>query len=102
MKSLPLKLDWSEERIDEEEIFYLSPIWLLFVLSNFKQWGWVQSDYDETLNCYVLSFPEYSQLYVELFGKLLSEDDSKERRVFWQFTVTFTPITRMKIRIMRF
>lgn len=78
-KLATLKLDWSEERIDEEGNLLSQSNMASICLSNFKQWGWVQSDYDETLNCYVLSFPEYSQLYVELFGKLLSEDDSKER-----------------------
>ncbi len=43
------------------------------------RWGWIKSDYDEQLNTYILSFPEYSQLYVELFKKLQSEDDSRER-----------------------
>ena len=31
------------------------------------------------LNSYVVSFPEYSQLYVELFRNLYSDEDSKER-----------------------
>lgn len=49
------------------------------ILNTLIGWGWMRSDYDERLNTYILSFPEYSQLYVELFKKLQSEDDSRER-----------------------
>lgn len=49
------------------------------ILNTLINWGWIKSDYDERLNTYILSFPEYSQLYVELFKKLQSEDDSRER-----------------------
>ena len=48
-------------------------------LKHFEDWGWLRRDYDETLNSYVVSFPEYSQLFVELFQKLYSENDGKER-----------------------
>ena len=48
-------------------------------LRHFEDWGWLRRDYDETLNSYVVSFPEYSQLYVELFRNLYSDEDSKER-----------------------
>ncbi|MDD6615883.1 MAG: DUF5716 family protein [Lachnospiraceae bacterium] len=49
------------------------------LLGRLIDWGWLNSDYDEKMNSYVISFPEYSQLYVELFRKLQSEDDSRER-----------------------
>lgn len=49
------------------------------VLKRLIDWGWLKSDYDEKLNSYILSFPEYSQLFVELFQKLNREDDSRER-----------------------
>lgn len=49
------------------------------ILNTLIRWGWIKSDYDEQLNTYILSFPEYSQLYVELFMKLQKEDDSRER-----------------------
>lgn len=49
------------------------------ILNTLISWGWIRSDYDERQNTYILSFPEYSQLYVELFKKLQSEDDSRER-----------------------
>ena len=43
------------------------------------RWGWLKSDFDEKLNTYIISFPEYSQLFTELFQKLQTEDDSRER-----------------------
>lgn len=49
------------------------------VLKRLVDWGWLKSDYDERLNSYTLSFPAYSQLFAELFQKLNSEDDSRER-----------------------
>lgn len=49
------------------------------ILNKLIDWGWLKSDFDERSNCYLISFPEYSQLYVELFQKLNREDDSKER-----------------------
>lgn len=49
------------------------------ILKRLIDWGWLKSDYDEKLNTYIISFPEYSQLYVELFQKLQCEDDSQER-----------------------
>ncbi len=42
-------------------------------------WGWIRSDFDEKLNTYVIAFPQYSQMYAELFKKLLVDDDSRER-----------------------
>lgn len=49
------------------------------MLNHLVRWGWLKSDFDEKLNTSVISFPEYSQLYVELFQKLQSDDDSRER-----------------------
>lgn len=49
------------------------------ILLRLIRWGWLKSDYDERINSSIISFPEYSQLYVELFRKLSSEDDSRER-----------------------
>lgn len=72
-------IDWSEERFDEEGSLLTRSNMASVCLSHFENWGWLKQDYDETLNSYVVSFPEYSQLYVELFKKLCSEDESKER-----------------------
>ena len=49
------------------------------ILRRLIRWGWLRSDYDEKLNTYILSFPEYSQMYVELFEKLQKEDETGER-----------------------
>lgn len=72
-------IDWSEERFDEEGSLLTRSNMASVCLSHFEDWGWLKRDYDETLNSYVVSFPGYSQLYVELFRKLYSEDESKER-----------------------
>ncbi len=49
------------------------------ILSRLVNWGWLKKDFDEKINRYVYSFPEYSQLYIELFQHLQTEDDSRER-----------------------
>lgn len=69
---------WADETEETEEggFVTLSP---QAVLDRLVKWGWLNSDYDEKGNCYIISFPEYSQLYVELFERLESEDDSRER-----------------------
>lgn len=58
---------------------YFQAILLPGMLNHLIRWGWLKSDFDEKLNTCVISFPEYSQLYVELFKKLQSDDDSRER-----------------------
>jgi hypothetical protein len=83
------KIEWQEDSEDEEEYMasatadttedvgnYGTPP---SILRRLIRWGWLKSDYDERYNTYILSFPEYSQLYVELFEKLQKEDDSGER-----------------------
>ena len=72
-------IDWSEERFDEEGSLLTRSNMAAVCLNYFEEWGWLRKDYDETLNSYVVSFPEYSQLYVELFQKLYKEEDSSER-----------------------
>ena len=49
------------------------------ILNRLVKWGWIKSDFDEKLNTYVIAFPEYSQMYAELFKKLMVDDDSRER-----------------------
>lgn len=61
---------------NDRELFGGSPTG---ILSRLVRWGWLKKDFDERLNRYVYSFPEYSQLYVELFQHLQTEDDSRER-----------------------
>lgn len=71
-------LTWSMEESDitESGLFDYSPseVWRRLVA-----WGWLKSEYDEKINRNVCAFPEYSQLYVELFEKLQREEDSQER-----------------------
>lgn len=48
-------------------------------LANLIKWGWLREDYDEQLNEEILTFPEYSQMFVELFWELGLDSDSQER-----------------------
>ena len=72
-------LDWSEEQFDEEGELLTRSNMAFVCLKHLEEWGWLRKDYDESLNSYVVSFPEYSQLFVELFQRLYSEDSTKER-----------------------
>lgn len=85
------KVMWEPEMIDEEdvedredcqqskELFEMtaSPT---TIVSRLIAWGWIRTDYDEKINEYIISFPEYSQLYIELFKELLVDDSEKERQ----------------------
>lgn len=70
---------WEEDNLDEEGVFLTRSNMAAVCLKHFEDWGWLKRDYDETLNSYVVTFPEYSQMYVELFARLLDESDSQER-----------------------
>ena len=48
-------------------------------LSNLINWGWLREDYDERMNEEILTFPEYSQMFVELLWQLGLDSDSQER-----------------------
>lgn len=72
-------LDWSEEQFDEEGELLTRSNMAFICLRHLEEWGWLRQDFDETLNSYVVSFPEYSQAYVELFMRMYSEDSTKER-----------------------
>lgn len=74
-----MALEWSEEQVDEEGEFLTRANMASVCLKNLEKWGWLRQDYDEMLNKYVVSFPEYSRLYVELFEKLFSEEGNRER-----------------------
>lgn len=78
-----MQIEWMEDFEDApgltENTAFEMPGSPLAILNTLVRWGWIKSDYDERLNTYILSFPEYSQLFVELFKKLQSEDDSRER-----------------------
>ncbi len=72
-------VSWSEEQFDEEGELLTRSNMASVCLKHLEHWGWLKRDYDETLDSYVVSFPEYSQLFVELFGRLHSEDSARER-----------------------
>lgn len=72
-------IDWDQNRFDEEGELLTRSNMASVCLGHFVDWGWLRRDFDETLNSYVLSFPEYSRLFVELFQKLSSEEDGAER-----------------------
>lgn len=72
------KVDWREENEDSALLLEQGNA-AAVCMTRFSDWGWLKEEFDETLNCNVVFFPEYSQLFVELFEKLLSEDDKKER-----------------------
>ena len=48
-------------------------------LTNLLNWGWLRSDYDEQINEDVITFPEYSLMFVELFWQLNLDSNSQER-----------------------
>lgn len=70
---------WDGDNYDEDGVFLTRSNMASVCLKHFEDWGWLKQDYDETLNSYVVTFPEYSQMYVELFSRLLDESDSQER-----------------------
>ena len=72
-------LFWEEENMEEDGVFLNRGNMASVCLKHFEDWGWMKQDYDQTLNCYVVTFPEYSQLFIELFQKMLSENESQER-----------------------
>lgn len=72
-------LDWSEEQFDEEGELLTRANMASICLKHLEDWGWLRRDYDETMDSYVVSFPEYSQMFVELFVRLHSEDQTRER-----------------------
>lgn len=72
-------LDWSDEQYDEEGVLLTQSNMSAVFLKNLVDWGWLRKDFDEVLNTYVVSFTEYSQMFVELFQKLQNDDEGKER-----------------------
>ncbi|MCI5639697.1 MAG: DUF5716 family protein [Lachnospiraceae bacterium] len=50
------------------------------ILHRLVRWGWLNSSYDEKMNENMIAFPEYSQLYVELFERLGQENSYQERQ----------------------
>ena len=88
-------LDWSEEQFDEEGELLTRSNMASICLKHLEDWGWLKRDYDEALNSYVVSFPEYSQQFVELFQRLYSDNRDKEREsvlAVYSYLHTYTGI----------
>lgn len=72
-------MDWSQEQVEDEGELLTRSNMASVMLRRLEDWGWLRKDYDETLNQYVVSFPEYSQLFVDVFVRICSEENSQER-----------------------
>ena len=72
-------MDWSQEQFEDEGELLTRANMASIMLRRLEDWGWLRKDYDETLNQYVVSFPDYSQIFVDVFQKLYSDDTSMER-----------------------
>lgn len=72
-------MDWSQEQIEDEGELLTRSNMAAIMLHRIEEWGWLHRDYDETLNQYVVSFPDYSQMFIEVFQRLFSEEGSMER-----------------------
>lgn len=72
-------MDWNREQFEDEGELLTRSNMASIMLHRLEEWGWLHRDYDETLNQYVVSFPDYSQIFVEVFQRLFSEEGSMER-----------------------
>lgn len=72
-------MDWSQDQFEDEGELLTRSNMASIMLRRLEEWGWLHKDYDETLNQYVVSFPDYSQMFVDVFQRLFSEDSSMER-----------------------
>ena len=72
-------LDWSQEQFEDEGELLTRSNMASVMLRRLEEWGWLRRDYDELLNQYVVSFPDYSQMFVDIFQRLFKEDDGMER-----------------------
>lgn len=72
-------MDWSQEQMEDEGELLTRSNMVSVMLRRLAEWGWLRRDYDETLNQYVVSFSDYSQMYVEVFQRLYKEEGTMER-----------------------
>ena len=72
-------MDWSQDQFEDEGELLTRSNMASIMLRRLEEWGWLHKDYDETLNQYVISFPDYSQMFVDVFQRLFSDDNSMER-----------------------
>ena len=49
------------------------------VLRRLVAWGWLKRDFDEMRNSYVISVPDYSQMFIDVFRRLFDWDSRQER-----------------------
>lgn len=78
-KIVHFTMDWSLEQFEDEGVLLTRTNMSSIMLRRLEEWGWVKKDYDEEINEYVVSFPDYSQIFVDVFSRLYSDDSSKER-----------------------
>ena len=64
---------------EEEGEFFTRANLPSVLLRHLEMWGWLRRDYDEVLNQYVVSIPDYSQMFIEVFRNLLEDGDRMER-----------------------
>lgn len=72
-------LDWTLAQIEDEGEMLTRSNMASIMLRRLEEWGWLRRDYDEQLNEYVVSFPDYSQIFIEIFVRLFQEDVGMER-----------------------
>lgn len=72
-------MDWSQEQFEDEGELLTRSNMASLMLHRLEEWGWLHKDYDETLNQYVVSFPDYSQMFVDVFQRLFRDEGSMER-----------------------
>ncbi len=97
-------LEWGQEAYDEEGELLTKANMASVCLKHLEDWGWLRQDYDEALNSYVVSFPEYSRQFVELFSKLSTEDENREREsilAIYSYLHTYHTDKEKNIEILR-
>lgn len=72
-------MDFSQEQFEDEGELLTRSNMSSIMLKRLEEWGWLKKDYDQEINEYVISFPDYSQIFVNVFERIYSEDSSKER-----------------------
>ena len=72
-------MDFSQEQFEDEGELLTRTNMSSIMLKRLEEWGWLKKDYDQEINENVISFPDYSQIFVDVFERIYSEDSSKER-----------------------
>jgi len=96
------RVEWRTEDTGEGPLLEMESVASVCLL-RFIDWGWLKKEFDEVLNCYVVFFPEYSQLYIELFEKLLAEEKEQEREsilAIYSYIFTYSSDQEKNIEIL--